>query len=120
MKNIKEIKAKLLERKIELQQALPNVYKERVSDGQVQDTADQALTSSLEGIKIALHDNELDEYQMVLRALKMIENGTYGICSECETPISERRLLMFPNATRCLVCQEAYEEGPSAHLHKRR
>ncbi len=119
MKNIEEIKAMLLERKRELEQDLPNVYKERVSDDQVQDTADQALTSSLEGIKIALHDNELDEYQMVLRALQMIDNGTYGICSECDEPISKRRLELFPNATRCLVCQEAYEEGPSAHLHKR-
>ena len=119
MKNIAEIKEKLLTRKMELEQALPLVYKERVSDDQVMDTADQALSSSMEGIKISLHDNELDEYQMVLRALKMIDNGTYGICSECDAPISERRLLMFPNATRCLVCQEAYEEGPSAHLHKR-
>ncbi len=119
MKNVKEIKAKLLQRKLELEQALPNIYKEKVSDDQVQDSADQALTSSLESVKVALHDNELDEYQMVLRALKMINNGTYGICSECDAPISARRLLMFPNATRCLVCQEAFEEGPSAHLHKR-
>ena len=119
MKNIEEIKAKLLQRKLELEQDLPNVYKERVSDDQVQDSADQALTSSIESIKVALHDNELDEYQMVLRALKMIDNGTYGICSECDAPISKRRLLMFPNATRCLVCQEAFEEEPSAHLHKR-
>ncbi len=118
MKNIEEIKTQLLQRKAELEQELPNVYKEKVTDDQVQDTADQALTSSLESIKVALHDNELDEYNMVLRALKMIDEGTYGICSECDSPISERRLLLFPNATRCLVCQEAYEEGPSLHMHK--
>lgn len=118
MKNIDAIKTKLLERKFELEQALPLVYKEKVADDQVQDSADQALASSLEGVKISLHDNELDEYQMVLRALDMIDKGIYGICSECENPISERRLLMFPNATRCLVCQEAYEEGPSRHAHK--
>lgn len=117
-KKFDDIKATLLERKLELEQDLPNVYKEKVSDDQVQDTADQALASSLEGIKIALHDNELDEYQMVLRALKMIDEGTYGICSECEEPISERRLKLFPNATRCLRCQEAYEEGPSSHYHE--
>ncbi len=118
MKNIETIKAKLHKRKLELEEALPLVYKEKVTDDQVQDTADQALTSSLEGIKISLHDNELDEYQMVLRALDMIDKGLYGNCSECGTPISERRLEMFPNATRCLVCQEAYEEGPSLHEHK--
>lgn len=118
MKDLEKIKHKLQQRKRELEELLPLVYKEKVADDQVQDTADAALTSSLEGIKISLHDNELDEYQMVLRALDMIEKGTYGVCSECEEPISERRLLMFPNSTRCLLCQEAYEEGASPHLHK--
>ena len=118
MKNLDAIKSKLLERKLELEQALPLVYKEKVTDDQVQDSADQALTSSLEGVKISLHDNELDEYQMVLRALDQIKKGSYGSCSECENPISERRLLMYPNASRCLVCQEIYEEGPSMHAHK--
>lgn len=118
MKNLDMIKAKLHKRKLELEEALPLVYKEKVTDDQVQDTADQALTSSLEGIKISLHDNELDEYQMVLRALDMIDKGNYGNCSECGAPVSERRLELFPYATRCLVCQEAYEEGPSMHAHK--
>ena len=118
MKNVEQIKEKLLVRKKELEEALPLIYKEKVTDGQVQDTADQAMTSSMEGVKISLHDNELDEYQMILRALDMISQGSYGVCTECDNPISERRLLLFPNATRCLVCQEAYEDGPSRHLHK--
>jgi RNA polymerase-binding transcription factor DksA len=118
VKNLEATKARLHKRKLELEQALPLVYKEKVADDQVQDTADQALASSLEGIKISLHDNELDEYQMVLRALAMIDKGDYGNCSECNAPISERRLEMFPYATRCLVCQEAHEEGPSAHAHR--
>lgn len=113
MKNLEQIKLNLLERKRELEEALPLVYKEKVTDDQVQDTADQALTSSLEGIKISLHDKELDEYQMVLKALDMIDKGNYGVCGDCESPISERRLLLFPNATRCLRCQESYEEGGS-------
>lgn len=118
MKNLETIKEKLHKRKLELEEALPLVYKEKVTDDQVQDTADQALTSSLEGVKISLHDNELDEYQMVLRALDRIDKGEYGNCAECGSAISERRLAMFPNATRCLKCQEAYEEGPSMHAHK--
>ena len=43
----------------------------------------------------------------------MIEDGTYGECVDCHNPISEKRLKSFPNATRCLVCQEAFEEGGS-------
>jgi len=118
VKNLEAIKTKLLQRKVELEELLPLVYKEKVTDDQVQDTADQALTSSIEGIKISLHDNELDEYQRVIRALEMIEQGHYGMCSDCEKPISERRLLMFPNATRCLACQEAHEEGRPLNFPK--
>ena len=44
MKNVDQIKSKLLERKQELEEALPLVYKERVSDDVVQDSADQSLT----------------------------------------------------------------------------
>ncbi len=41
----------------------------------------------------------------------MIESGTYGVCAECGQPISEKRLSVYPNTTRCLPCQEAYEAG---------
>jgi len=48
---------------------------------------------------------------MILKALQMIEVGTYGICTVCGKSISEKRLLMFPNSTRCLACQENIEES---------
>ena len=111
MSNIEAIKKQLHNRKQQLEEAMALLYKEKVSDDQVQDTGDQALSSSLEEIKISLHNNELDEYQMVLKALDMIDAGTYGVCIECGNTISERRLMLFPNATRCLSCQEALEEG---------
>ena len=111
MSNIEAIKVQLHNRKQELEKAMALLYREKVSDDQVQDTGDQALSSSLEEIKISLHNNELDEYQMVMKALDMIDAGTYGVCTECGNSISERRLMLFPNATRCLACQEALEEG---------
>lgn len=111
MSNLDVIKHKLIKRKEELEQALSQLYKEKVTDDQVQDTGDQALSSTLEEIKISLHNNERDEYYMILKALEMVDTGTYGICIECGNHISEKRLILFPNATRCLVCQEAIEEG---------
>ena len=47
---------------------------------------------------------------MIVKALEMIDEGTYGNCIDCEQPISERRLLSFPNASRCISCQEKAEE----------
>lgn len=110
MSNLQSIKKKLLSRKKDLETTLFQDYKGKQVD-EVQDTADQAFSSSLEDISISLHNNELEEYNMIRKALDMIESGTYGICSECNNPISEKRLMMYPNATRCVSCQEALEEG---------
>lgn len=40
-------------------------------------------------------------------ALRRIEHETYGICAECEEPISAKRLDAVPWARYCVTCQEA-------------
>jgi len=110
-RELAHIKQQLLTRKQELEQELSQLYKEKFSDDQVQDAGDQALTSTMESIKSSFQSAKLEEYKRLVRALEMIEDGTYGICVDCGTQISEKRLASFPNATRCLVCQEAFEEG---------
>ncbi|MEX0940501.1 MAG: TraR/DksA C4-type zinc finger protein [Candidatus Babeliales bacterium] len=109
-KQIESIKRKLLERKSELEQQLADLYQKQEQPDTVQDPGDQAQSLSLETLKISLQDTELDEYNRIRQALKMIEQGTYGICIDCDQPISEKRLKLYPNATRCLVCQEILEE----------
>jgi RNA polymerase-binding transcription factor len=39
-------------------------------------------------------------------ALERIEDGEFGICLECEEPISAKRLAAVPWAVYCLHCQE--------------
>jgi DnaK suppressor protein len=39
-------------------------------------------------------------------ALQRIEHGTYGVCLECEEPISVKRLEAVPWARYCVKCQE--------------
>lgn len=41
------------------------------------------------------------------KALKKIEEGTYGICEKCGKPIEEGRLKVFPSATACMKCKKA-------------
>jgi len=107
--NLEIVKKKLIDRKQELEVLLSQIYKEEAKE-QIQDVGDQALSASLEELKISLHNNEQAEYKMVLKALDMVNEGTYGICIECGKPISEKRLTIFPTSTRCIVCQEALEE----------
>lgn len=110
-KTLDDIKKQLLERKKELEEELAELYQDKgMVAEQGQDVGDQVQSMSLETLKISLQDTEIAEYNRIRQALAMIEEGTYGICIDCGEPILEKRLKLFPNATRCLVCQEAFED----------
>lgn len=108
--NLEAIRKELVERKQELETKLAQLSKEKVSDDQVQDPGDQALSSTMELLKNSFQDAEIEEYNRIVRALDKIDKGEYGMCIDCGQPISEKRLRSYPNAARCLLCQEIYEE----------
>ncbi len=111
--DLQKIKKELQQRKLELDQKLTQRGAEKVTDDQVQDPGDQALSSTMELLKSSLQDTEIEEYNRIVRALAKIDDGTYGSCIDCGESISEKRLKSNPNASRCLVCQETYEEQRS-------
>lgn len=115
-KNIEQIKQELLDRKKELEEKLTRMSREKVTDDQVQDPGDQALTSTLESLKLSFQDTEIEEINRIDKALAKIEDDTYGICIDCQEEISEKRLKSYPNAARCLMCQELFEEKDGGHL----
>lgn len=52
-------------------------------------------------------------------AIKRIDEGSYGICAQCEEEIAPKRLCVIPWADLCIHCQErqegsALEEYPKA------
>src|SRR5437016_4380783 len=106
-----DVKKALLERKIELEENLASLSKEKITDDQVKDNGDEALASTMEVLKMSFQDSERNEFEHIVQALAKIENGTYGLCADCGEPISEKRLTMNPNVSRCLVCQEAFEDN---------
>jgi DnaK suppressor protein len=57
---------------------------------------------------IFLNRNTLDIKLLreVQAALRRIEQGAYGVCYECEEPISGKRLDAVPWAKFCVSCQE--------------
>lgn len=108
--NYDKMKQKLLDRKKELEELLKGLSEEKVTDTEVQDPGDQAAAATSEDIIISIQANEYEEFRMITKALKAIEDGTYGACIDCGNPIAEKRLLLYPNATRCITCQEAAED----------
>ena len=57
---------------------------------------------------IFLNRNTIDMKLLreVSDALRRIDSGQYGICLECEEPISQKRLEAVPWARYCVTCQE--------------
>lgn len=103
------IKSELLARKKILEAELDRLSKEPVYDNQSQDDGDQAVSSTLETLRNSIQNTEYVELVMIESALQAIAEGRYGICQDCEQEISEKRLKYYPNAQRCLTCQEAAE-----------
>src|SRR5437868_3712002 len=46
-------------------------------------------------------------------AIARVDDGTYGLCVDCEEPIAPRRLEAVPWACRCRHCQEIFESADS-------
>ncbi|OGB97418.1 hypothetical protein A3F06_02875 [candidate division TM6 bacterium RIFCSPHIGHO2_12_FULL_36_22] len=106
---LKEIQQELLRRKAALEQDLIRLSNEKLSDDQVQDAGDQAFTLTMEALRASLQNTENEEYNRIIKALEAIDEGTYGICVDCGSEISEKRLKHYPNASRCIACQEQAE-----------
>jgi len=107
---VEKIRQTLLARKQEMDDTLSKQSHEKLTDGMVQDSADEALSLSMEKLQNSLQQTEIDELHLMEDALARIERGEYGICVDCSEPISEKRLGHFPFAARCIVCQEAFEQ----------
>jgi DnaK suppressor protein len=50
------------------------------------------------------------ELARVERALRSIDEGTFGICRSCEEPLSAARLEAKPDATLCIQCAAQREK----------
>lgn len=110
--DIPAIKKQLLKRKVELEEQMRQLYQESLTiPDLVQDTGDKEQAVMQEILNISLENNEFQEYNNILLALKRIEDGEYGLCIDCGEPIMPKRLLLYPTATRCLSCQQASEEN---------
>jgi DnaK suppressor protein len=51
-------------------------------------------------------DRETALARRVRAAMERIDRGSYGVCLECQEPISPKRLKAIPWAELCIICQE--------------
>ncbi len=70
------------------------------------DEGDLSQQSHEEWIFLNRNTLEMKLLREVEDALRRIPKGSYGICYECDEPISAKRLDAVPWAKYCVTCQE--------------
>ncbi|MCK4917292.1 MAG: TraR/DksA C4-type zinc finger protein [Candidatus Omnitrophica bacterium] len=81
--------------------------------GYGQHMADVASDSYERDFNLGLVSSEREIILSIDDALKRISNKTYGLCQQCEKPISKNRLEAIPYAEYCIKCKEKLEKENS-------
>ena len=73
------------------------------------DEMDLASSEYLQAFTFRLRGREKNLLDKIQKALDRIEDGTFGICEECDEPIAPKRLEARPETTLCIRCKEEQE-----------
>ena len=73
------------------------------------DPSDRATLESDRNFTLRIRDRERKLIGKIKEALERIEQGTYGICEDCEEEISTERLKARPVTTLCIDCKKTQE-----------
>jgi RNA polymerase-binding protein DksA len=108
----------LLEERTRVEAAIQNLHdenpgtlsedagEETAYDNHLADTATETYDRELD---YTLEENSEHVLADIDAALKRIEEGTYGICTNCGEPIAVERLEALPWATLCIDCKRDRE-----------
>lgn len=105
MKSVEHYQAVLLNLKQEYQARIEKI-KDRIAhpeDNSNQDWDDQAAATTRDEMRMKLVQEAEEGLTQVNAALRRIEEGGYGVCSECGEDIEEGRLDAVPFATLCVA-----------------
>lgn len=50
-------------------------------------------------------------FNKIEHALEKIDDGSFGVCEECDEPIEKKRLEARPVTTLCITCKEEQEKA---------
>ena len=73
------------------------------------DVGDESIGHALADLNLAIIDRHIREIRDIDATRARIREGRLGVCIECRDDISFPRLLAYPTAKRCLVCQQQHE-----------
>ena len=116
-RKLKKFKEVLQQKKLRILRQAQATYAEdmKLDTDEFPDEMDLASTEYLHSFNFRLRGREKTFLKKIDYALSKIEEGTFGICEECEEPISPKRLEARPETTLCIKCKEAQERAEKAY-----
>ncbi len=79
------------------------------TDGAGRDPADVGSTNFERDQEVSLAANARELFEQSELALKLFDEGLYGVCEVCGKPIGKARLQVYPRATMCVTCKQRAE-----------
>ena len=73
------------------------------------DLLDQAMEEQTRDRKLHFRNRDQKLIAKIQRRLQAIDDGTYGICEDCEEPIAIARLKARPVTSYCIDCKTRQE-----------
>ncbi len=110
-KLVTKYKKLLVEEKQRLLNNSKNALKNELalSPDDLPDETDLAVSEINQNLIFKLRDRERQLIAKIDEALGRIDDGTFGLCKDCEEPIEPRRLEARPVSTLCISCKEKEE-----------
>jgi len=73
------------------------------------DFIDVAQSLERQGHEQLIASRLMEQARRLRVALTRLDDGEYGVCSECGARIPQKRLLAVPDAATCVACQDRLE-----------
>jgi DnaK suppressor protein len=84
-------------------------HREGIAVERSADQLDEIEAASQRTLAICNLDRDYNQLRNVRAALRRIEEGSFGICQQCDEEIHSKRLAAVPWAPYCIQCQEAVD-----------
>ena len=75
------------------------------------DMVDHAASQLDRNFELKIRERERNLIAKMEEAILRIDNGTYGICDDCDEEISGKRLMARPVTTLCIDCKTRQEQA---------
>ncbi len=105
-------KQKLIDWKTEIVKSNNNaLYNSSLDDNSASaDIVDQASSYTEKNVEMRAINRQIKLISKIDKAIKKIEDGSYGFCEETGEPIGIKRLIARPIAILCIAAQEKHEK----------